>query len=113
MTTFEALAVPALRVWCVERGALGAGSITSYRTSGTQRHPAHLHSRKARVLSFEQVFQLLPDPEQTALLLAYRDGFSAARIAAVMRWRSAPVAQARLAQARWRLADSLDRRHLL
>ncbi|UWZ83533.1 hypothetical protein [Occallatibacter riparius] len=113
MSSFEALAVAALRRWCSERSALRSGLTVNLQASGyTPRQQRAHDSRLVRVLSFEQVFSTLADRQQSALLLAYRDNLSLTALASCLRC-SVPEAQARVSGARLSLADALDRRALL
>jgi DNA-directed RNA polymerase specialized sigma24 family protein len=113
VTSFEALAVAALRRWCAERAALRNGRTVELQASGyTPRTQRSCDARIVRTLSFEQAFDTLEDCQQSALLLAYRDGLTAYAMARSLRL-CVPVAQARLAAARLSLANALDRRHLL
>jgi DNA-directed RNA polymerase specialized sigma24 family protein len=113
VSSFEALAVVALRRWCADRRQIRDGRISDYTGKGYQPKNSRTHdARIVRVLSFEQVFALLDTDEQTALLVAYRDGLSLSAAANVTRSR-APVAQACLSKARLRLANLLDARDLL
>jgi len=113
MTSFEALAVTAFRRWCADRAAIRSGQTMQYKQRGwTPRSQCQTDARIVRALSFEQAFETLPDHEQSALLLAYRDGLSTPALCSVLRCRL-PVAQAALASGRLRLANALDRRDLL
>lgn len=113
MSSFEVLAVTAFRRWCADRAAIRAGQTVQFKQRGwTPRSQCQTDARLVRVLSFEAAFQTLPQREQSALLLAYRDGLSTPALSGVLRCR-VPVAQAALASGRLRLADALDRRHLL
>jgi DNA-directed RNA polymerase specialized sigma24 family protein len=113
LTSFEALAVAALRRWCAERRAIRAGHAVNLQANGyTPRNSRACDARFVRVLSFEQIFGTLEDCQQSALLLAYRDGLSAHAMARSLRL-CVPVAQARLAAARLSLANALDRCGLL
>ena len=114
MSSFEALAVAALRRWCSERAALRSGLTVHLQANAgyTPRQQRAHDSRLVRVLSFEQVFSTLADRQQSALLLAYRDNLSLTALASCLRC-SVPEAQARVSGARLSLADALDRRALL
>jgi DNA-directed RNA polymerase specialized sigma24 family protein len=90
-----------------------AGEVVRLQASGwTPRDQRHCDARLVRVLSFEQAFASLEDREQSALLLAYRDGLSARAVSAILR-EPVSATQARTAQARLSLANALDRRDLL
>jgi DNA-directed RNA polymerase specialized sigma24 family protein len=65
-----------------------------------------------RVLSIEEASETLEDREQSALLLACRDGLSLAVVAFSLRC-SVTAAQARVSGARLSLAHVLDRCYLL
>jgi DNA-directed RNA polymerase specialized sigma24 family protein len=113
VSSFEALAVAALRRWCTERAALRKGEVSNVAAQGWQpRNARAADARIVRVLSFEQAFATLAEREQSALLLAYRDGLSTGAVSNALRL-SVPLTQARLVRARLSLADALDRRDLL
>jgi DNA-directed RNA polymerase specialized sigma24 family protein len=113
VSSFEALAVAQLLRWCSERATIAAGQTVAIQASGYTPARKRSHdSRMVAVLSFEQAFNTLEDRQQTALLLAYRDGLHIAAVAAILRC-TVPVAQARVSGARLSLAHALDRRHLL
>jgi len=113
MTTFEALAVTAFRRWCADRDAIRRGHTMQFKQRGwTPRTQCQTDARIVRALSFEAAFNTLPEREQSALLLAYRDGLSTPAFSGVLRC-PIPHAQAALASGRLRLANALDRRDLL
>ena len=81
----EALAIAALRRWCAERQAIRNGIVSNTARQGwTPRDSRTADAKLVRVLSFEAIFSRLDDREQTALLLAYRDGLPPRHVATAL-----------------------------
>ncbi|HKF48038.1 MAG TPA: hypothetical protein VKB38_11825 [Terracidiphilus sp.] len=113
MSTLEALAVRAVKRWQRDREQLKSGKPMPYLARGfcsSERRQAD--ARLVRVVAFERTFELMSPEDQALILAAHRDGSSAAAIAAS---EALPERSTRhhLRLARLKLADLLDRRHLL
>lgn len=115
MTSREVLAVARLRLWARDRDNARNGRIADYTNVGrskaqtvTSRYDAAI----VRAIDFETAIGALPIDAQLALILTYRDGEKAVRVAAALQCSLRRVGYL-LPVARLRLADRLEALDLL
>lgn len=85
LTADEVMAIARLRQWGMDRMALRSARATNYRRVGwNQRDACNFDARQVRVLDFERVLDRLGEEEKAALIMKYRDGDTAKRIASTL-----------------------------
>ena len=109
----QILAIIRLRTWAADSSALRSGKTATHNRTGWTPKPSRAHdARLVRMIDFDLAFKHLPQDEQIALLVLYRDR-GGMRDAALAVGCSPSKLTYLVPRARQHLADLLGRRGLL